>query len=434
MAGHSHDHDHAGHYHPEPSDGPIHFADPAQESLSQALQSGFNVLRVIMLVLVVAYFASGWFQVKTGEQGLIARFGQLRTNTDSNSPLNGKPVFGPGWHASLPDPFDQKIRIPGTTQTVDIDTFCFRRDPKNSSLPLSQQAPQVERLTPDAHGTMLSGDRNLSFGIWRVEYRIDAGEEFVRNVGESAKDAELLVRRMGEAAITRAVASMPVERVTRVGPYSGDDFTIEVRRILQSDLDRLQTGIIVDKVTADTLYPALVHQAFVGVSNASNQALQARNDAMKERTTVLSKTAGAPEKYEPLLAAIEAYGLAQNTGAPEAKLAEMRAEIDQRLELCDGDVSARLRQAQTEASDSREKLRREFELFQSERAQYQRFPQLTIMRLWARMREAVLTSRDNEIMFVPNSDEIRIQTNRDPQRVLEEDERRYKERFTPKNP
>lgn len=431
--GHDHGHDHAGHYHPEPSDGPIHFSDPAQESLSQALQSGFNVLRVIMVVLVVAYFLSGWFQVNTGEQGLVSRFGVLRINTDASSPFAGKPVFGPGVHPSLPDPFDQKIRIPGTTEKVVIDSFCFQRDPKNAGNQIiPSEVPQLDKLTPGQHNTMMSGDRNLSFGIWTVEYRIERGEEFVRNVGEDREAGARLVKRMAEAAITRVVAGIEGERVTRfnVGALE-HDFTLAVRSRLQEDLSRLGSGIVVDKLTADTIFPGMVNMAFSAAQNAANQSEQAKNDAIKERAQILGKTAGTPAKVEPLLAAIEAYGAAQTSNASEEKLAELRAEIDKHLDNADGEVAARLRQAESNANNMRETLRREYEEFVGYLAAYKRFPQLTAVRLWVQMREAILTSRDNEIFFIPNTDEVRIQTNRDPQRLLEEDERRYRERFNP---
>lgn len=38
--------------------------DPANQSLAEALRKSFRVLKLIMLVLVVLYFLSGWFSVK----------------------------------------------------------------------------------------------------------------------------------------------------------------------------------------------------------------------------------------------------------------------------------------------------------------------------------------------------------------------------------
>ncbi|MBN2448048.1 MAG: hypothetical protein JXO22_15065, partial [Phycisphaerae bacterium] len=100
-------------------------ADPAQESLNRALQSGFNVLGLAMVVLALLYLASGVFQVESGKQGLIARFGKLRTNNVSSSEHYNTPIFDPGWHIALPDPFAEKISISNEVQTLAIDTFCF---------------------------------------------------------------------------------------------------------------------------------------------------------------------------------------------------------------------------------------------------------------------------------------------------------------------
>jgi len=140
---------------------PVGAIDPAQESLSQALRAGFNVLRVIMVVLLVAYLLSGLFQVNPGEQGLIVRFGKLRTTADGQSY-----VFREGWHASLPDPFEEKIRISGQNYKVRLETFSFplkeaEQKKELSDIDLSTAVPGRDKLKPGVDCTMISGDRNL---------------------------------------------------------------------------------------------------------------------------------------------------------------------------------------------------------------------------------------------------------------------------------
>jgi len=56
------------------SDGSL---DPANQSLADALRMSFRILKLLMLVLVVLYFLSGWFSVKPGENGVILRFGRV---------------------------------------------------------------------------------------------------------------------------------------------------------------------------------------------------------------------------------------------------------------------------------------------------------------------------------------------------------------------
>jgi len=409
--------------------------DPAQESLSQALRAGFNVLRVIIIVLLVAYFLSGWFQVNPGEQGIIVRFGKLRINQDETSPLAGTPVFGEGWHASLPDPFDEKIRLSGQNFKSRIYAFCFPLEQKElakelSDINLGEVVPQREKLKPGTDGAMLSGDRNLSHGLFAIEYRIEDAARFVQNVGEDRQQFEALLRRLAENAIVRTVAGMPVERVirTQTDEVAGD-FTVGVKRRLNGELAWLETGVSVINVEAKTVEPGRVREAFLNVTKAKSERKEKESKAEQEANRILGRTAGPREKYEALLAAIETYGAAQAIGATEERLAELRQGIDQRLEQAEGGVATRLRQAQARANEIRERVQQEYKLFADYRDNYLKYPEPTLRRRWVQMRRTILTSDENEIFFVPPAGEIEIIVNRDPLRLIEADLRRFKERY-----
>lgn len=427
--------------HAEPATGgepaPPEPVGPAQESLSQALRAGFNVLRVIMVVLLAAYFLSGWFQVNPGEQGVIARFGELRLNQDEGSAFANTPVFGEGWHLSLPDPFDEKIRLSGQNFKTRIYTFLSPLDEKDrrkglSDIDLSEIVLGREKLSPGVDGAMLTGDRNLSHGLWAVEYRIEDAARFVQNVGETPEAFEKLLHRLTENAIVRTVAGMPVERVirTRTDEVRGD-FTREVERRLGEELARLETGVSVVKVEAQTIVPGRVRQAFLAVSDAKSERKRKEDEAAREANRILSKTAGRQEKYQALLKAIEAYGAAQATGGDEGRLEELRQEIDRQLEQAEGEVAVRLRQAQSRANEIRQRVQQEYELFVDYRDSYQKYPELTLVRLWVRMRDVILSSDENEVFFVPGAGEIEILTNIDPRKLIEADLKRYRERYQP---
>ncbi len=422
-----------------PGGGPPRESDPAAESLAQALRAGFNLLRLIMVVLLVAYFLSGWFQVNPGEQGLIVRFGKLRLNQNADSPYYQTPIFGEGWHAALPDPFDTKIRISGQTFKQTLYTFCFPLQDKDkkkklSDINLAAIVPRLEKLQPGVHGAMLTGDRNLSHGIWSFEYRIEDAGKFVENIGDKPESFRHLLERVAENAVVRTVAGMPVERVIRTATDEAQaDFTIEVRRRLNEELSRLDTGVKVVNVEAKTIEPGRVREAFVDVIKARADRKRKEEEANQQANKILSKAAGPREKYEALLAAIREYGAAQAAGADDARLAEMRAAIDRQLEQAQGEVAVRLRQAQYEANQIREEVQREYKLFVDYRNMFRQYPALTAVRLWIDMRKAILTSNDNEIFFVPKANELEIITNRDLQRQVEADIKRFKSRNEPKN-
>ncbi len=420
--GHGHDHDH--HHDAHDPAGVPEFSDPATQSLNAALRSGFNVLRILMLVLLAAYFMSGWFQVDAGQQGLIARFGRLLQNENRGSPLFGTHIFGPGAHFSLPEPFDQKIRLTGEVLRMQIDTFVFfREDAKSAPRSLAEIVPLKDRLTPGVDGAMITGDRNLSHGLWTVEYRIEAGDRFVMNVAETADGLQPLLRRLAENAIVRTVAGRRIEQVTR---EAIGEVALEVQARLNAELDRLQTGVRVDRVSADTVEPGAVRQAFLEVSAAENDMARMLSEAEQSATETLNRAAGPA--HRALREKIDAYGAAQVAERDPAELSELRQQIEETLASAGGEVSAMLSAANTAATGARDTLQREVEQFGYIAALHRKQPAATLARIWLEMRDIVLRGPKNEIFLVPEVGEIEIIVNRDPERALREEVEKYRAR------
>ncbi len=423
-----HEHDHSpgeGHaeVHPAgpgagvPGGGVPVMTDPAQQALVSALHASFNVLRVLMIVLVVLYLMSGWFRVAPGEQGLIARLGVLRTTTTERGE---SPVFPPGLHWSLPDPFDRKIRVSGTTQTLVSTRFLPGQDKQAATKPLAELVGPTADLNPGQDGAMLTGDRNLSHGRWTVEYQIRDAAAFVQRVGERPEQFNPLLERLLETAVVREVAGRTIEQVTR---EALEDVRSGVRRRLQAALDRLETGVEVKQVVAETIEPGPVRDAFLDVTRAVSEAQRLRDEAEEKATEALSAAAGDRETARQLLAQIDEYGAAQLRGAPAEELRAKKAAIDAALAALEergkGEVAVRLSAARGVASAINQGLRREYE-------QYRRYvelrkvqPRIAALGLWVAMRQEILGNRNNEVFFVPQANEIEILVNRDPQRAIE---------------
>ena len=401
--------------------------DPAAESLSRALRAGFNILRTLMVLLLVAYFLSGWFRVNPGEQGIIVRLGKLRINRAADSPHAGTAVFDPGLHISLPDPFDEKIRISGESRTLQIDTFCFVRDEKDIDKPLVEVLPVRDSFRPGTDGYLITGDHGMVHALWTVEYRIRDAEKFVRFVGENEQTVQRLLRRLTEDAIIGTVAGMPIDDVLRANVSGAvTDFTVAVRRRVNAMLDRIGTGVVVDKVTAVTIEPGSVREAFIKVANARSEAETEINRARQEQERILSSTAG--REYQALLDAIDAYGAAQAAGASDERLAEMRAQIDRMLEQAEGQVASRLQEARSKADEIRETVRREFESFRNWLDLYKKAPQVTALRLWVQLRDEILTSKQNEVFYLPDVNHLEIIVNRDLRKLLEAEAERFRKK------
>lgn len=394
--------------------------DPAQESLTKALRSSFNVLRLIMLGLVVLYLFSGFFKLQSGEQGLISRLGKLRLTAQ------GSAVFREGLHIGWPDPFDEKIRLSGQIKTLNVTSFLF--EPRDASLPISDWEPVSSLLRPGIDGALLTGDRNLSHAHWKIEYGIrqprksreGGAREFVTNVGSELGKAEKLLLRLTENAVVRTVASRSVDEILRGG---GAAIGRAVKDYMQTELNRLETGIFITKVTPITLEPRPVRGLTDFITQAANEKKKIEEDARKVRTEILNRVAGA--QYKSLLNLINQYGAAQAAGADQARLDQIRAEIDAELELAGGDVAHIIQQAQSQKTAIFEQAQRDYEEFSAHLAHYHRDPITTKLIMWTNMRKRVHASVQNEVFFLPDSS-TEIIIGRDQNRALRAEEERVR--------
>ena len=80
--------------------------DAAGRSLSDALRISFTILKVIMIILVVAFLASGFRTVGPDEKALVLRFGKIQG-------IGDEAILGPGAHWVFPYPIDELVQDPG---------------------------------------------------------------------------------------------------------------------------------------------------------------------------------------------------------------------------------------------------------------------------------------------------------------------------------
>ena len=146
--------------------------DPASRSLSEALLVSFRILKIVMLVLVVAYLASGVFTVQPGEEAIVLRFGKV-----------AGPPRTPGLRFSLPYPIDEKIIVPvKEKKTLELDSFWFQMRAKDLGKELDLISPMSDGLNPVNDGALITGDKNLVHLTFLITYRIADPQAYVLNV------------------------------------------------------------------------------------------------------------------------------------------------------------------------------------------------------------------------------------------------------------
>src|SRR5579862_1974870 len=101
----SDEHDHHNHAHESRATAPppVTPDDAGSQALAEALRSSFAIVKFVMVLLVVIFFGSGFFQVGPQEKAIILRFGK---------PVGqgSEALLGPGLHWSWPYPIDEVVK------------------------------------------------------------------------------------------------------------------------------------------------------------------------------------------------------------------------------------------------------------------------------------------------------------------------------------
>jgi membrane protease subunit HflK len=332
---HEHEHDPADVHEPSQAGPAGEDLDAAGRSLSDALRISFGILKVIMVILVVAFLASGFKSVGSDEKALVLRFGQVRG-------VGQEAILGPGAHWVFPYPIDELVRIPVEKNiNLALNTFWYKETRDDILGPgVKPRAYVAEQLDPLQEGYSLTGsqragasgtapaqtvaavapavwqgdgsDYNIVHTKWQINYQITGLEQFFRSIYvQEAKPGEIyfdvmnqsiapLLRSLVEDAIVKAMVHCTIDEALQ----SIDTIPRRVQQLVQQKLDAIESGIRVVQVQLVSVkWPKQVNQAFEDYVSASQRKEQAITQARTYAETTLNKVAGqaAQTLYQALL-------------------------------------------------------------------------------------------------------------------------------------
>jgi membrane protease subunit HflK len=410
---------------PAPDDestAPLPPLDPADRALAEALRLSFGILKVVMLLLAVAYAFSGLFSVGSNEVALRLRFGRYAGSAEDR-------VLERGTYLTAPYPIEQVIMIDTRPQSLVLDReFWYRtgqgdRGRTQAEIRRSRSGP----LDPLADGSLLTGDMHVVHARWSVTYHVQDPVPYLTNVGDPALAREL-VSCAAQQAIVHTVARLPADEFLKGTVDRGSAVALAQER-----LDRMATGITIDAVALDEVAaPASVVDSFEAVTTAETDRSRRIVAAEQERAKILGETAG--EASGGLLRLIDALEEAREAGREDEATA-LAAGIDRALDglLVDGlpvggEVARRVNSAKTHRVRVIEDVRGDREAFERLLPEYERHPKLVLTRLWAECREKIFTGKIETFYTAPG--QLELQINRDPavQKARQQDELREKPR------
>lgn len=292
--------------------------DAAGKSLSEALRVSFIILKIVMIVLVISFLASGFRTVGSDEQALVLRFGKIRG-------VGEKRILGPGLKLLFPYPVHEVIKIP-VEKKVNLAVNSFWYFQSRQELLGKKPTRLPGKLNPITDGYCITrgekrdiaitgadgSDYNIVHCKWQITYQIDDPERFFKNVyvedvkpGQVyfdviAKSITPLLEDLVEDAVVTAMVNYTIDEVMfeRVAGV-----TEHVKRLLQENLDKIDGGIKVVSVELTVrTWPRQVHRAFLASLGASQARQQAISEARTYEEKTLNETAGdvAEELFEVL--------------------------------------------------------------------------------------------------------------------------------------
>jgi membrane protease subunit HflK len=436
---HKHTHTHAHtHPHPDPSDkgpGALEGLDPAGRSLSEALRISFVILKVIMVVLVIAFLVSGFKTVGPGEKALVLRFGAIRGVGDER-------VLEPGAHWVFPYPIDEMVKIPVKEQiSLPIDTFWYRltRDDIIGSGPRPPR-PIPEKLNPLTDGYCLTrsepatgedverayasalgeaaivgaegSDYNIVHTMWQVNYQIDNVEKFFENVyvretapGQVYIDVlKTSVAPLLKSVVDNAVVTSLVNYTIDEALQSTDTIRRDVAQMAQRHLDAIDSGIRLSSVQlVDVEWPKQVNDAFEAFITATQTSQQTVSEARSYAEKTLQDTAG---RVADLL-----YEAVMKDPPDEQELEVLWSQVE-------GRARERISRAQADRTVVIDTAKANASYFESILPEYRKRPELVVQRLYLDAIEQVLANADEKFVMQPSEalkgQEVRILLNKDP--------------------
>jgi membrane protease subunit HflK len=414
---HSHDHDH--HHHHEEMEV-VESLNPAQQSLADALKVSFFVLKIVMILLLLAYAASGVFSVRPQENAVRLSFGKIIGQA-------GNQVYGPGWHFGWPYPIEQHITVPTTERPINISkAYWFEVSEADAGKSLDQF--RAGPLNPEKDGSLITGDANIAHGQWTLKYQIVDPVAFVENVG-NVETADQIVANVAQQGIVFAIAQVTSDELfARISKASA------ARGRMQEVLDQLHAGIRITDLSLDRFtMPLAVRSAYQAVINAESERAKQIEQARQQRTTILNEAAGeAHESLFALLQEYEAAGALDEAATMEALASEIDGSFD-RLRMpserggaaIGGKASLLINEALTDRTQIVEQVKADAATFGSLLDEYRRTPRIIRSQLWQTARESIFTG-DVETIYSMAGQPYLV-TNRDPDIAREREQQRLKQ-------
>ncbi|MFZ5836431.1 MAG: FtsH protease activity modulator HflK [Pseudomonadota bacterium] len=245
----------------------------AQDRLKNLFPGGQVSGRGLGLVAILLggfWLATGFYTVKTDQQGVVLRFGKFSEITQ------------PGLNYHLPYPIESVVKPPVTNvNRVDVGfrPFTDTRNPDRT-----QDVPQ--------ESLMLTGDENIVDVDFSVFWRIRDAEKYLFNMANTDEN----VKAVAQSAMREVIGRM---QITPILTEARSQIEQDVMTLTQQVLDNYNAGVQISQVQLQKVDPPIaVIDAFRDVQAARADLERQRNEAEAYANDIIPRARGEAAQIE----------------------------------------------------------------------------------------------------------------------------------------
>jgi len=252
--------------------------DARTRALTEALQSSFKVVRVIMVILAVAFFGSGITKIDNNKQALHLRFGEY------------KKTLLPGLHWAWPYPIDEIVQIPvNENRTITSDVGWRTEDEETPQNSMSFQ--------PTYDGYTLTGDGNVLHVKAEMNFSLD------EKSGDAIKAYEFGfsdVTGFLESVLDNAVYHASAGRSTIDAYTKQSDLRNAIERRVEKTISGIDSDlrIKINSLPIDVTVPLDVKPAFDAFLKVQQESQQKVATAKADAVSTLANALGQAKVIE----------------------------------------------------------------------------------------------------------------------------------------
>ena len=222
-----------------------------------------KVLPVFILSILIFLIYNSAYSIQADEQGVLLRLGKYNS------------TVSPGLHFKIPI-FDEVYKVKTAKQFV--EEFGFRTVEPGKRTRFSN--------TYEDESWTLTDDLSVAEVKWQVQYIISNPKNYKFNL----KNVEGTIRDISESVMRKIVGSRPFDKVIKEGRQ---DISREAKILMQSKLDKLESGISIKMVQLQAvLPPSTVMDAYNQVARALQSMEKMINQAQRDSSLKLTQARG----------------------------------------------------------------------------------------------------------------------------------------------